>query len=1744
MRNIARLLLPLCLLLAAAPAAAQQKTYTNEQLASDAVRLEAQVRKDAEGQAQKSVEQIRRDVLAAAVRNDTAQASRALSQLVGTDTKNAANWLTYARTALAISERSNSVYQLRNQAATAAYAAYTRASNKPDEAAALAILGDVYAKRELWRPALNAYSASLASNDAPIVRATYQRLREQYGFRILEYKVDNESASPRICFQFSEPLARGRVDFAPYVAVSGTANGAISTEDQQLCVEGLKHGEHYSVVLRQGLPSALDEALLKSADYDIYVRDRSPQVRFTGRNYVLPRVGQEGIPVISINTRKIAVDILRIGDRNLLSTVHSDDFLAQLGTYRLRKYVDENATKIWSGTMDAASELNKDVTTAFPVLEAVGKLEPGVYVMVARAGEQKPLVPGADSDDYDDDQKATQWFTVSDLGLTTFSGADGIHVFVRSLASAGPLQGIELRLVAKNNEVLASLKTPQDGHVRFDPGLSRGSAGQAPGLLVATRDDGDYSFLDLQQTPFDLSDRGVKGREAPHALDAFVFAERGVYRSGETVNVTAELRDAKSAAVSGMPLTLVFKRPDGVEYKRVSVADQGLGGRAYSLALLGGAASGTWRIEAYADPKSPKIGETSFLVEDYVPERLDMSLKPAANVGRLGQPIDIAADVRYLYGAPGANLEISGEVIIKAVDENGLPALKGYEAGLADESFETVTKELEDTVRTDAKGAAKVVVPLPQAIAPKPLEVAIILRAGEPGGRAIERTVHLPILPRGGVIGVKKNFGDELSDGSVATFDVVAVGPDGQRTSRRNVSWSLYRVNNDYQWYRADGHWSFERVKSSRRLAEGRLDVAGLDPAKISVPVGLGAHRLDLRSDDPNDMPTSITFDVGWSGSATAETPDLLELTLDKENYAAGDMMTMKIASRFDGRATIAIVSDSVQTIATSDLKKGDNDIRLPVDSKWGAGAYAVAFAHRPLDVAAKRMPGRALGVAWFGVDETAHRLDVKLGAPQKIRPRGRLDIPVELAGLTPGEEAYVTVAAVDVGILNLTQYGTPDPNEYFFGQRQLAGEIRDLYGYLIDGMQGVRGMIRSGGDSGADLNGEKPTQEPLARYSGVVRVAADGRANISFDIPAFNGSVRVMASAWSKTRVGHAEQDVIIRDPVVAQATLPRFLSIGDQSRFHVQIDNVEGRSGRYTIDLDLHGPLSAAPGTLKKSFPLDAGTRTAMAVPVTANGIGRADVDLHLSGPDVDVRQPLALNVDAGTGELTRRSVQSLAPGASLTISKDVLADFVPGTGRVSLAASPVGAIDVPALLQALDRYPYGCSEQIVSRALPLLYVNKLASAERLALDGDIPDRIRDSIDKVLARQDSTGAFGLWSATASDDTWLNAFVSDFLTRAREEGFAVPQKAFDQALERLRNTVANSADAKDVDTSSLAYAIYVLARNGRPVMGDLRYLVDAKLNDFDSPLARAQLAAALAMLGDKARAERVFDAAAKRLDAQRNGRFSRADYGSRLRDGAGLMALAAESGSPRNNIQLAGMVVEAERAATTYTSTQENAWMVLAAEALTKEAQATALSVDGKAEPGAFYRAWKGAALDQHNVVITNQGQAPVRLALTTTGHPTAQEPAASRGYTVERTYYKFDGSRADPANIKQNDRLVVGLKITESEAAYARLILVDHLPAGLEIDNPDLFDGGSTDTLSFLKRDVEPTHTEARDDRYVATFNRDGKDKATFSIGYVVRAVTPGRYVLPPASIEDMYRPDRFGRTGFGTLVVQEAK
>ncbi|MGC1092651.1 MAG: MG2 domain-containing protein, partial [Pseudolabrys sp.] len=527
---------------------------------------------------------LRRDADAAFQKNDLRTGMLVLGQLVTVAPDDASSWLRLARTILQIKPRDDREKTLLlDRASTAAYIAYQRAGDRNLEADSLSVLGRTLADRQQWRGALDSLRLSLELRETAELRGQYEKLRAEHGFRLLEFTVDSDSISPRACFQFSEELPSRRTDFSPFVAVGGMDRPAISAAEKQLCVEGLKHGERYSVTLRAGLPSIVKETLAKSADFTIFVRDRKPFVRFSGKAYVLPRTGQRGIPVLSVNTKAVVLSIYRIGDRNLIDTLLGYDFQRNLSRYQAERLANERGAKIWGGELAVEPKLNIEVTTAFPLDQAVKDLGPGVYAMSA---EPKDVV----SNDYG--QQATQWFIVSDLGLTAYTAHDGVDVFVHSLASTEPRGSVEVRLIARNNEVLAVRQTDRNGFIHFEAGLARGEGGVAPAAIVASEKN-DYAFLSLKSPAFDLSDRGVAGRPVPAGLDAFVYTERGVYRTGETVAVTALLRDARGSAAPSVPLTLVIARPDGVEYRRALVIDQGLGGRSMSVPIVTSASTGT-----------------------------------------------------------------------------------------------------------------------------------------------------------------------------------------------------------------------------------------------------------------------------------------------------------------------------------------------------------------------------------------------------------------------------------------------------------------------------------------------------------------------------------------------------------------------------------------------------------------------------------------------------------------------------------------------------------------------------------------------------------------------------------------------------------------------------------------------------------------------------------------------------------------------------------------------------------------------------------------------------------------------------------------------------------------------------------------------------------------------------------------------------------------------------------------------
>jgi alpha-2-macroglobulin len=1734
MLNVIRAGLAAALLaLAVIPTLAADKAFERKDLDESAIKLEAQIKSDA-GTVTKPVATLRRDADAAFQKNDFRTGMLVLGQLVTAEPKDAASWLRLSRTVLQIRPRDdNERALLLDRASTAAYIAYQRAGDRNLEADSLAVLGRTLTDRKQWRGALDALRLSLDLREAADLRGQYERLRVEHGFRYLDYSVDSDAISPRACFQFSEELPGRRTDFSPFVALVGVDKPAISANDKQLCVEGLKHGERYTVTLRAGLPSVVRETLAKSAEFTIFVRDRKPFARFSGKAYVLPRSGQRGIPVLSVNTSGVDMSVYRIGDRNLIETVLGYDFQRNLSRYEAERIGSERGAKVWSGELSVEQKLNTEVTTAFPIGEALQDLAPGVYAMTAAP---KGLV----SDDYD--QLATQWFIVSDLGLTAYSGHDGIDVFIHSLASAEPRGAVEVRLIARNNEVLATKPTDKNGFAHFEAGLARGEGGLAPAAIVAS-EKADYAFLSLKSPAFDLSDRGVAGRQVAVGLDAFVYTERGVYRTGETVEVTALLRDARGFAAPAVPLTLVIERPDGVDYRRALVPDQGLGGRSLSVPIIATASTGTWRVRAYTDPKRPPVGETTFMVEDYVADRVEFDLTSTATAIARNAPAQVSVDGHFLYGAPASNLELTGDVTITAAKER--PGFAGYAFGLFDDEVTAVRQDLEDLPLTDAAGKATFPVTLDKLPATaRPLEAQITVSMAESGGRAVERKLTLPVAADAPMIGVKPAFsGRSLADGANADFDVVMASAEGKPIARNGLRYELLKVETRYQWYRQNGQWEFEPVKRTERVVNGTIDAAADKPARLSLPVKWGRYRLEVSAPEPNGAITSLTFDAGFYAESSADTPDLLEVALDQTDYKSGDSMNVAVTATTAGRLTVNVFTDRLVASQSQDVKAGTSQIKMSVGKDWGTGAYLVATLRRPLDAPAQRMPGRSIGVQWFSIDRTGRTLALDMKVPATLRPNTTLSVPLRVAGLAAGEEARIVVAAVDVGILNLTNYKPPAPDDYYLGQRRLTAEVRDLYGQLIDGMQGARGQIRSGGDiAGAELSGSPPTQAPLALYSGIVRVGPDGAAEVRFDIPAFAGTVRVMAVAWSKDKVGKATSDVVVRDPVVLTATLQRFLRSGDHGAVQFELDNVEGAAGDYAIAVSADGAVKID-GDKPQTLKLAAKQRDRVSVPVSAAGSGSSAIKVGVTGPNgFALERAFMLDVRPATQILTRRSVRTLAKGETLTLSRDMFADFVPGTGRVGLSIAVSTSLDAATLLNALDRYPFGCSEQVASRAMAMLYVNELAAQARLSLDGEIDQRIRDAIARLLARQGANGSFGLWSV-GGDDAWLDSYVTDFLTRARERGFEIPPAAFTLAVDRLRNYVASAPEPAKDGGRELAYALYVLARNAAAPVGDLRYIADVKLADVATPIGKAQIAAALSMLGDKARADRVYLAALDAIAPQPKLDLGRADFGSALRDAAALVTLASEGRAPQKTIDDAIVRVDAARSLSAATSTQEGAWLVLAARALAKQLNAISLTIAGETRQGALYRSLRADDLGQP-LAVSNRGDGNVQAVVSVSGAPLEPEPAAERGFKIERSYHTLDGEPADPAKARQNQRFVVVLKMTEPQPQFGRVIVADYLPAGFEIDNPRLVSSGETGTLGWIADAAEPVHSEFRDDRFTAAFERKQDSAPVFTVAYVVRAVSPGRYVLPQAIVEDMYRPDRFGRTATGTIEIQAAK
>lgn len=1632
------------------------------------------------------------------------------------------------------------------RALEAAYIALKKAPDAKARALALYFMGYWLEVMRDGEAGIAAYEDSLKIENNPTIRNRLNQMVMQYRHQVVETKADTESERPRICLTFSKPLPdKDPAQYARYIAVEPAINASFDAKERTLCISGVAFSQSYKVTVRQGLPSTVNLAVPRNETFTIAVPDRAVTLAFRNKAYILPKSSRQGIPLSTVNVERAEIRVLRINDRNLINEVIGERIREMLYEHSARKIEDSQGELVWQGQMRVQGERNKETTTAIPFGDAVKDPKPGIYVVLARSVAQTK----AEREDGDSEYSewATQWVVVTDIGVSTYSSTEGgLTVFARSYENAQPRTGVQVRLMARNNEILGTATTDNTGRANFAAGLLRGTGGNRPAALLMSTAEGEFAFIDMIRPAFDLTDRGVGGREAAAGADAFVYTERGVYRPGETVHVSALLRNNNGDALGDMPLIVRLIRPDGVESQRFTLRTSNAGGYTVSIAIPKSAPTGSWRLAAHVDPKGQPVGSASFKVEDFVPERLEMTLSADPKIVAPQKPVKIAIVGKFLYGAPAADLAVDGEAILR-LDPQPFPAFQGYVFGLIQERFEAKRKEIE-SAKTDAKGDAALTLKLDDKIdSSRPLIADVRVTLNEEGGRAIERRITVPIEHRPLYLGIKLDSEDGgVAEGQPAKFLVVGLDRAGTRKGAK-LRYELVREVFEYQWFNQDGRWNYRGVLRSGPVQKGTLDLAADKLGEMQFTTPGGRYRLEI-TDDATGAAASYRYNVGWVFAGdTEEVPDKLQVRLDKATYKAGETAKISVRPPFAGTVHIVVASDRVLASRIETVPAEGKVIDVTVDESWGTGVYVLATAYRPNGKAERMGPSRAIGVAYLARDTAERVLAVKITAPEMMTPRKKLEVKVAIDGAR-GEPVFLTLAAVDEGVLSLTNYKTPAPDSYFYGRRKLGLELRDDYGRLIDAYAGRLGEIRQGGDGESrHLGGlDVSTIQVVSLFSGIVRADEKGEATIALDVPDFNGRLRVMAVAWTANKLGKSEQNVTVRDPVVSTVTLPRFLAPEDQGRVTVVIHNVDGPAGAYRVRLSAGGDGAAAVGApVEATVQIAKDQRQRLAFTLIGIRPGTAAITLSITGPqnfaltrnwDIAVR-PAQTNV----ATFVARQIDK---GQTFTLAQNEIGAMLPGTASLYLTVGTTPDLGVADLLASLDRYPYGCAEQTTSRALPLLYVADVAKSVGIAKDDvAIRDRVQQAIYRVLAMQQRDGGFGMWSAFDQGGGWLTAFIMDFLTQARAKGYVVPDIAFEQGLKRL-DSLARELAYEGPALPVLAYAHYVLAANRKGDVAAVRYLHDTQLKDIPTALAKAQLAAALALFGDQARAKTAFDSA--RAHNTRPGYEDRywrplvQDYGSVLRDQAGVLSLASTAQPRGENVESMVTSLRAARSKSTALSTQEQVWLLLAAHGLTvpgAEWKAKIGGLDQSAVGKAFAARFDAARLGQRFDVV-NTGNDKIWVGATLTGIPAKDQPPAKNGFEITRVFYDLKGNRVDLAKVKQSDVLVALIKVSATGNRPHQALIVDLLPAGFEIENPRL-DRRDPEQMKWLPELAQPRATEPRDDRYVAAVDV-WSNKRDYYLAYVVRAVTPGTFRLPAAYVEDMYAPALMGRDAMAKVTI----
>lgn len=1570
---------------------------------------------------------------------------------------------------------------------------------------------------------------------------------ELTAFKVLSITAGLFENAPALQINLSLPIDR-KQDLSQFIQVTTnqqSVNGDWIYSDNQMVLyfPFIQAETNYLINIDASLMSVNGKQIDKSYSKKIKTARQQKSVRFTSKGNTLLR-DSNVLPIEAVNVSAVDLKFWRIKPDEYNQFFQQSN---RRDIYYLNNITDI-ADLVYTSQFALDLVANKTETHNISISHIKPVQQPGIYFLTMTA---------ADAYSY---EVANSWFAVTDIGLHTRMLTKSLAVFAHNLPDATMYSNVELTLFDAEGNQLKTAKTDTSGYAEFKfPKLEKAN------LLVATFGN-NTNLVRLNQAKMDLSEFPTSDRDYK-SQELFLYAPRDLFRPGETVNINGLLRDDDGQLVIATPIRVEIKRPDNRIFKTFNWQGDDSAFYTTEFDIPTDAMTGSWQFQAKL--ANDELFEYTFAVEDFLPERLKLELtagNESLHINLQDTPkIKVQSD--YLYGAPAANNRYDATVTVSA-ETRLFDTYNDYSFGSNnykdyDLNFTTKSQML------DSLGSGEIKIKPNWQNAKFPLRIKSFVNVYESGGRPVSRNIVQTVWPHSIAVGVRNLWdGDYASPNSNNEIELIAINQQGQRIALDNAEILLIRENSQRYWHWGDDGWSYNQSERNLPVYTSIINIAESSNSVVSLPLDYGNYRVEIR-DASQQLISSYQFFSGWQwynqSSANGERPDQIKLQWQADSLTPGSEAELQITAPYAGTALLTVETDELLWKHTLQMDSAQQTVKIPIDSSWKRHDIHVSvLVIQQGEIKRKHLPTRAFGVIHVPLNRDARKLDIVIENPAKILPDRDINIKIKAQNFDASKPTFVTLAAVDTGVLSVSNFETPKPHNWFFATRRYITEIRDIYGSIIALSDGKSARQKFGGDADLARGGDAPNSEVqiVSILTEKVQFDADGYANINMTIPYFNGEVRLMAVAFNDNQFAGVDSRMLIAAPVVIETSMPRFIAKGDKTFATIDIHNTE--ANEQTINLQIIASDSLGGELLEQKLILAANAKKVLKLPITAqqhSGTGQVDIIANMKRDDAfSLNRQWSVGLRPAFPAVINSHSDIIDAGKSFNVTSKMLANFDESNLKSVLKISNTPVLNADEQLQQLITYPYGCLEQTVSRAWSLILVEKtdfglFATEQQQQIFSNRANLIDGAISRILGMQRYDGSFGLWSSDSPEEYWLSVYVTDFLIKAKALGYNISTTVLNKAVKRLQyyakgRVFLNSeltrylTDAKHYNLSYQAYAAYVLAGIQQVNLQDIRKLFDNNKDQTKSPLPLAYLAMALEQMGDARRATAAWSQA---IDFKwQQDRYSYyGDYGSKIRDLAQIISLGLQSNIandlPKSIYQML-KPLQLELRNRSWLSTQERGAIFKLAKALknhknTDEKWQATLTISEKSESfelsNDLIKVWYDNDANRP-FRIKNTGKIPVYIDFKTQGYLTKTKPE-SNGITVLRKFFNLQGDELDISNLSAGDMVLVHVKIgLDKQYKYLPdAMLIELIPAGLELENQNLEHAMKLDDIKIDGKKIinwlkttKIKHSEYRDDRFIAALTLSGyNDNHIF---YLTRAVTPGVYTVPPSLVEDMYRPE----------------